>query len=82
MNLNAINTIPGRKPWALSFSYGRALQNSAILAWAGKPENVAAAQQAFLARAKANSEASLGKYAGGAGGAAAQQSLYVKNYVY
>jgi fructose-bisphosphate aldolase class I len=39
-----------------------------LKAWAGKPENVKAGQEALIARAKANSEASLGKYAGGAAG--------------
>ena len=67
------------KPWKLSFSFGRALQKSCLKAWAGKPENVEAAQHAFLARAKANSEATLGKYAGGTGD---KESLHVKNYTY
>ena len=53
-----------RRPWFLSFSFGRALQNSAIKAWNGKDENVEAGQNAFLVRAKANSEAQLGKYEG------------------
>lgn len=48
-----------RAPWTLSFSYGRALQASCIKAWGGKAENVPAAQAAFLARCKANSEASI-----------------------
>jgi len=64
-NLNAINQYPGKKPWSLSFSFGRALQSSAIKAWGGKVENVAASQAAFLERARANSEANLGKYGGG-----------------
>lgn len=54
----------GPHPWKLSFSYGRALQDSALKAWQGKPENVAAAQQAFLKRAQMNSLATLGKYEG------------------
>jgi len=78
-NLNAINQYPGRKPWILSFSYGRALQASCLDAWRGKKENVPKAQQALLIRAKANSEASLGKYAGSESG---NQSLYVENYKY
>lgn len=53
-----------RRPWFLSFSFGRALQNSAIKAWGGKDENIKAGQEAFLARAKANSQAQLGKYQG------------------
>ena len=56
MHLNHINKIEDvRKPWFLSFSFGRALQNSAIKAWSGKDENVESGQTAFLKRAKANS---------------------------
>ena len=50
-----------RVPWTLSYSYGRALQASCLKTWQGKDANVAAAQQAFIARAKANSLASLGR---------------------
>ncbi len=46
----------------LSFSYGRALQQSALLKWKGKEENIPEAQQAFKHRAKMNSLASLGKW--------------------
>lgn len=53
------------RPWALSFSYGRALQASALRAWGGKPENVEAAQEAFITRSKANSLATLGRCAHG-----------------
>lgn len=60
--MNQITNI--RRPWALTFSFGRALQNSSIKAWGGKDENIKAGQDAFLARAKANSEAQLGKYQG------------------
>ncbi len=49
-------------PWKLSFSYGRALQASALSAWQGKEENVPAAQAAFTHRAKMNSLAALGKW--------------------
>jgi len=82
-NLNAMNKLEVLKPWSLSFSFGRALQQSTLKKWLGKKENVAAAQAAFVARCKANSEATLGKYAGsGAGDAAASESLYVKGYKY
>jgi len=81
INLNAMNKNE-KLPWALSFSYGRALQASTLSAWKGKPENVGAAQKVLLERAKANSDAQLGKYAGGAGGDAAKASTYVKAYVY
>jgi len=52
VNLNAINTLKAKKPWALTFSYGRALQASALRAWSGKKENVDAGQAEFLKRAK------------------------------
>ena len=80
--LNAMNALEAKKPWSLSFSYGRALQQSVLTAWSGKAENIPAAQKALFARAKANSEAQLGKYAGGAGGGAAGDSLHVANYAY
>nr|AAB61592.1 fructose-biphosphate aldolase [Mesembryanthemum crystallinum] len=82
VNLNAMNKLQGKKPWTLSFSYGRALQSSTLKAWSGKEENVEKAQAVFLARAKGNSEATLGKYQGGAGGADASESLHVKDYKY
>ncbi|MFN0264630.1 class I fructose-bisphosphate aldolase [Tepidamorphus sp. 3E244] len=49
-------------PWALTFSYGRALQAAALSAWGGKPENVAAGQRAFTHRAKMNSLAATGEW--------------------
>jgi fructose-bisphosphate aldolase, class I len=36
LNLNAMNALEGKKPWNLSFSYGRALQASCLRAWMGK----------------------------------------------
>lgn len=62
-NLNAINQV-GSQPWLLSFSYGRALQEDCLKAWAGKKENVESAQKALLKRAKLNSLAALGDYQG------------------
>ena len=62
-HLNRMNQIlDDNKPWNLSFSYGRALQQPALKAWLGKSENVTAAQGAFMRRAKLNSLATLGKY--------------------
>ena len=61
-HLNAMNA-RGAHPWELSFSYGRALQAAALKAWAGKPENIEAAQRAFYHRAKMNSAARTGMYA-------------------
>lgn len=52
VNLDAINKFPGKKPWALTFSYGRALQASVLRAWGGKKEQVAAAQDELIKRAK------------------------------
>ncbi|XP_020703251.1 fructose-bisphosphate aldolase 1, cytoplasmic-like [Dendrobium catenatum] len=83
LNLNAMNKLKGKKPWSLSFSFGRALQQSTLKAWAGKEENVKKAQAAFLSRCKANSEATLGKYGGDAAlGDGASESLHVKDYKY
>ena len=62
-HLNAINRT-GRRPWPLSFSYGRALQEPPLAAWRGKPENVHAAQQALLERARLNGAAARGCYSG------------------
>eukprot|EP01084_Bolivina_argentea_P120688 213970_1 len=66
LHLNAINQIQAKKPWNLSFSYGRALQASCLKAWGGKDDNVKAAQETFSRRARANAEAQLGKYQGDA----------------
>ena len=60
-HLSAMNAIGGL-PWALTFSYGRALQAAPQAAWAGKPENVAKAQAAFAHRALMNSLAATGKW--------------------
>jgi fructose-bisphosphate aldolase class I len=61
-HLDAINRAEGPKPWKLSFSYGRALQDAALAAWRGKPENVGLAQTAFYHRARCNSLAAQGRY--------------------
>ena len=63
MHLGAINRVEGPRPWKLSYSYGRALQDEALRAWRGRPEHLAVAQQAFNHRAKCDSAAALGKYA-------------------
>ena len=60
-HLSLMNQTSGL-PWALTFSYGRALQESAQKAWAGRPENVAAGQKAFMHRARLNGLAQRGKY--------------------
>lgn len=61
-HLNAMNATYPDLPWPLSFSYGRALQEPCLSAWAGKPEHVEAATQALLHREKCNSLACTGKY--------------------
>ena len=58
-HLDLMNKIGGF-PWKLSFSYGRALQQSALNAWLGKAENVINAQEAFSHRAKMNKLAAQG----------------------
>ncbi|XP_015261701.1 PREDICTED: fructose-bisphosphate aldolase B [Gekko japonicus] len=83
INLNAINLCPLPKPWKLTFSYGRALQASALAAWVGKAENKKAAQEAFCTRAKINGLACRGQYAtSGKSSAAASQSLFTASYTY
>jgi len=60
-HLSLMNKI-GSLPWELTFSYGRALQDEALKAWAGKPETFAAGQKAFARRAKLNGQARNGSY--------------------
>jgi fructose-bisphosphate aldolase class I len=60
-HLDAMNKL-GPLPWKLTFSYGRALQAAPQKAWSGKSENVAAAQRAFIHRAKMNGLAALGEW--------------------
>ena len=80
--MNAINKISDiRHPWFLTFSYGRALQNTAVKTWSGQDANVEAGSSAFLVRAKANSEAQLGKYAGSSD-KAANETLFVAGHKY
>jgi fructose-bisphosphate aldolase class I len=62
-HLSAMNQIAG-KPWPMTFSYGRALQNVALRTWAGRRENFPAAQAAFTHRAHMNSLAALGSWTG------------------
>ncbi len=60
-HLSAINS-GYELPWKVTFSYGRALQDSALKAWGGKPENVAAGQRAFTHRAEMNYLAAKGSW--------------------
>lgn len=80
LNLNAMNQSPN--PWHVSFSYARALQNTVLKTWQGRPENVDAAQKALLIRAKANSLAQLGKYSAAGESEEAKKGMFVKGYTY
>merc|ERR1711998_613514 len=79
--LNKMNEIDRKGPWSVTFSYGRALQQSTLKAWGGKAENIPAAQKALMARAQANGEAALGKYVAGSQ-PSADGTLFVKGYKY
>uniref|UniRef100_R4G5J0 Fructose-bisphosphate aldolase n=1 Tax=Rhodnius prolixus TaxID=13249 RepID=R4G5J0_RHOPR len=83
VNLDAINKYVGRKPWPLTFSFGRALQASVLKTWKGRAECVPAAQEELIKRAHANGEAALGKYvAGTVASAAGDTDLFIKNHAY
>ncbi|MEM7727956.1 MAG: class I fructose-bisphosphate aldolase [Pseudomonadota bacterium] len=60
-HLDAMNRTPGL-PWPLTYSYGRALQQSTLHAWSGKPENAVAAQEEFARRCRMNGLASVGEW--------------------
>ncbi|PPR77673.1 MAG: Fructose-bisphosphate aldolase class 1 [Alphaproteobacteria bacterium MarineAlpha2_Bin1] len=60
-NLNYINQTDNL-PWEVTFSYGRALQQTALYKWKGEEKNVSVSQKAFIHRAKMNSLAHDGKY--------------------
>lgn len=60
-HLNLMNAM-GDLPWALTFSYGRALQAPALAAWKGQEATFAAGQKAFAKRAKLNGLAASGRY--------------------
>jgi fructose-bisphosphate aldolase class I len=61
--LNAMNVrFQSRLPWALAFSFARAIQQPALEIWHGQDANVIAAQQALLHRARCNRAARSGEY--------------------
>lgn len=61
--LNAMNAkYKAKMPWALTFSFSRALQTPSLNIWNGKDENINKAQQALYHRAKCNQAASQGNY--------------------
>ena len=61
LHLSLMNAA-GPLPWALTFSYGRALQETALSAWGGNPAAFAAGQKALFTRAKLNGLAAGGTY--------------------
>lgn len=61
-HLNKMNQLNQRRPWTLSFSYGRALQEPSLETWQGKKENVQKAQAILAKRCKLNSLAVTGEY--------------------
>lgn len=83
-HLNAINSSSLPRPWALSFSYGRALQASVLQAWKGDPANIKVAQDALLHRARLNWLAVQGNYDPNMEipGEATEESLHVENHQY
>ena len=62
IHLDVINRLAPTKPWTISFSYGRALQDPALKAWHGSDENLTTGARAIAVRARCNSAASLGSY--------------------
>jgi fructose-bisphosphate aldolase class I len=83
INLNAINQYEGKKPWALTFSFGRALQASALKAWGGSTDRIKAGQDEFVKRAKANGLACQAKYtAGSVGSVDSAKSNFVAQHSY
>lgn len=74
-----------RRPWRLSFSFGRALQASALKAWGGKDASLGAGQAAFLERAKANGAATAGRLTAPSGvqhNLSSKESLHERDYKY
>ncbi|MBV8782987.1 MAG: fructose-bisphosphate aldolase class I [Gammaproteobacteria bacterium] len=61
LHLSLMNKL-GPLPWALTFSYGRALQDTALKAWGGTAANFAAGQKEFAKRARLNGLATTGRY--------------------
>jgi fructose-bisphosphate aldolase, class I len=62
LHLSLINQL-GPQPWSLTFSYGRALQDTALKAWGGTAANFAVGQKEFARRARLNGVATTGRYA-------------------
>lgn len=69
-------------PWGLSFSYGRALQQSVLKEWSGRSESVAAAQNTLLALAERNGEATRGHFDRKNGDSGDTTATFEKGYSY
>jgi len=65
INLSTMNKMYPNLPWSVSFSFGKALQKTAIVTWMGKKENDPVAQKALLNRARACYQATKGTYVAG-----------------
>ncbi len=61
LHLSLMNQL-GALPWSLTFSYGRALQDTALKGWGGTPAGFAAGQKELAKRARLNGLATLGRY--------------------
>jgi fructose-bisphosphate aldolase, class I len=61
LHLSLINQL-GALPWSVTFSYGRALQDTALKGWGGSTAGFAAGQKELAKRAKLNGLATLGRY--------------------
>ncbi len=61
LHLSLMNRL-GSLPWSLTFSYGRALQDTALKAWGGRTDGFAAGQREFAHRARLNGLATTGRY--------------------
>ncbi len=77
--LNLMNKINKKATWNVSFLYGRALQHSCLKTWHG--QDLIAGQQALIARAQANSEASKGCYIAGSQ-PSSDEALFIAGYSY
>jgi fructose-bisphosphate aldolase class I len=62
LSLQQLNRVYPDAPWAISFSFGRALQDAPLKAWAGRADRVAAAQALLLELARVNAQASIGEW--------------------
>ncbi|KAM7538234.1 hypothetical protein Aperf_G00000074033 [Anoplocephala perfoliata] len=82
LNLNAINTLEGKKPWTLTFGYGRSMTNPVLSAWKGNDLNKAEAQCVLKRLARHNSEASMGLYQGLKSGTPTYRPLLYGNCAY